>query len=358
MLYISRRISANLFGVIDTDDNTEELCTRDELYNYYVKLGIDIKGVTFLKSSRSTYVTVDVYNANSSNTTAKLKFMYGINLQVDANGCLVKLDAEDNWRSCTVRLSDYVTSLESYSVTNIGNGKDTVLTLVFDDKLQSISPKFLQSAYVGSYLRFDISELTGNKSAVAAIYKNALPSIFYSFEPSYVFANLVDTDIERRDFYLLKQVVNMTVNDKALNLSLCITDLAKANKKLEKVLLREFRSLPQCQFYYNNTFIKREGDKSCRRAIFAGKIASRLTTVNVQNPKMYTREYILAPEVAVDLLNDINRICTVNRNCLARLCNYIKLVNMSKEITEIYYSLAVKYLNWIFNEYKIFCNEG
>lgn len=59
MLYVSSQISSNKFGVVDTDDNSEEVVNVKELIHYVNDLEIQIHGVS--KILNTDIFAIDVY---------------------------------------------------------------------------------------------------------------------------------------------------------------------------------------------------------------------------------------------------------------------------------------------------------
>lgn len=83
MLYISRYISANRFGVVDTDDDSEENITTLDLYELVWQNHMKIEGV--VPSARSLYIEPYQDERYVTGDMAKMKTLAGIEIRVWRN---------------------------------------------------------------------------------------------------------------------------------------------------------------------------------------------------------------------------------------------------------------------------------
>ena len=153
MLYISRQISLgdtsweNEFGVVDTDDDVEEIVTWGSLSYTFRDVDIEVEGVTYTKKRRSTddgeykmvfditpYQDVRYYSARQ----AKLKTLYGVDLRT-WNGEITYLGVDFNKvpKGLSIRLSDFGQRIGYLKIelTSVPNNPQP-LTLVLDDKIK------------------------------------------------------------------------------------------------------------------------------------------------------------------------------------------------------------------------------
>ena len=175
MFYISRRIGATRYGVVDTEDGREDIMTFDEVRKAVCEYGVNIVGVT--KRRRGTYFVVDkieVYVPDSRRSTNenKLRFMSGVNVKAQ-DGVIVDVDWKSpdiNTPERVVRLSDYGTScgptiLSQRTVKDgmLRHVADQKLTIVLDDKIKTVRKTF-KGCY-GTGLVFDLREVTNKQTA-------------------------------------------------------------------------------------------------------------------------------------------------------------------------------------------------
>lgn len=148
MLFISRHVGGFMerrFGVVDTDDDTEEIVTYKEIEDI-VNLGIDIQGViAVLIDSKEGYRVTDIsiYPNRLSNTLASVKAytIYGIEIN-GWKGYISRIywDAKRVTAPVVLKLSDFGDTLCDYLFSSVMilsfNELLYDVTLVLDDSLE------------------------------------------------------------------------------------------------------------------------------------------------------------------------------------------------------------------------------
>lgn len=171
MLYISRRISNNAFGVVDTDDGSEDIMSRKEIREAVIKLGIKIEGVSIYKEADR-----NVYNIRSikpyqptdsvSRQQVKAKVLRGVDIKKHGDVITGISVTGINGQVPVVRLSDYGTEFEKYVLSGFHIEVGTVFIL--DDSLKITAATFKD--WHGR-LQMDLREVSDMK-IVNAIYSD------------------------------------------------------------------------------------------------------------------------------------------------------------------------------------------
>lgn len=176
MLYISRCLSADSWGVVDTDDYTETRCTMSDLVEACVHHGLDIKGVVLdsasvVDKSGEVFVTkfvkkIDVYQNPSFLKTSQVKseFLKGISIKTSGTE-IVSITAANMKENTfeTIRLSDYGTRCANYILKGLVLPRDSRLVIVIDDKIKLSRFTFCGIADIPSVL-LDLVELNNEKT--------------------------------------------------------------------------------------------------------------------------------------------------------------------------------------------------
>ena len=184
MLYISRCVTSQSFGVVDTDDNVETVVGAKEIEHFVDELGIVIKGAAWTDSpTRVDGFHIAPYQSPETMTGAqvKLKMLYGVDLVI-YNGVIVSISVDPRklTKSISVRLSDFATVcgtciLDWTLIDNAGYK----LTLVLDDKLEGIDYRTFSTPesalgiqHEAEHIILDVHEMT-NDELVELIYDSA-----------------------------------------------------------------------------------------------------------------------------------------------------------------------------------------
>lgn len=177
MLYVSRSLPGDRYGVVDTDDGVEQIVNRMELNNAVIKLGIPIKGVHLGNGYGSDYVVAVTPQQSHETVTrqqAKLKTLKGVDIRT-FNGEITAIIADINLadNNMRIRLSDFGDRI-SWDATIRWEPRVTnkVLILVVDDKIEFLGSNVRANIY---RFRWDISEVT-NQEIVGMFYNDLIDS--------------------------------------------------------------------------------------------------------------------------------------------------------------------------------------
>lgn len=143
MLYISRILQHERYGVVDSDDDTETIVTKRALLNYCGYLGLEIDGVVVRRSIGAPelyHVFVSHGPGVVSMKQIKAMTLLGVDIIIRKDEIVaINGDASKASKNVVIRLSDYASKL-------FGNvmiaWKSTeycrVLRIVFDDRIEIV----------------------------------------------------------------------------------------------------------------------------------------------------------------------------------------------------------------------------
>lgn len=181
MLYVSRKIGANKFGVFDTDDGTEGILTLKELEHVVLDLGLEITGVAvrdkvYSSKGRTRVIeSIRPYMPPEAETRGivRIKILYGVEICINA-GCIVSVKWNDiEYKNRTLCLSNFGTScgadifsemVEKYKYEDV---RESGLTLVIDDKIEVDRKTFKGITLLD--VTFDLSRVT-KRNTVNSFY--------------------------------------------------------------------------------------------------------------------------------------------------------------------------------------------
>lgn len=169
MYYIKQKLGMKKFVVKNTDDNTEEVLSWDEVEIAVCQLGIKIEGVytrSWHGGSAGPLVVykVDVYVPPSERTgkEAKLKMLNGVDIKTN-NGYIASVSWQKprDGKMRVVRLSDYgrtlgVAALTSHILGVWSKLEPSYLTVILDDKLEVMPKTFKKIGDLYSRKNLDI----------------------------------------------------------------------------------------------------------------------------------------------------------------------------------------------------------
>lgn len=174
MLYVSQNYGDHLYGVVDSEDDTEEIVSIDKLHDI-VNLGVSIKGVktrTIVTSDgvvKSIYFVSPVQNPETMTAAqTKLAVLSRVNVCVYHDIVTsVKWDTNEIMSPVTIRLSDYghILGRLAFSNNTLDDGGNK-LTVILDDKFhihQNTIPQARTFSQLG--VVFDLRELTHEQVA-------------------------------------------------------------------------------------------------------------------------------------------------------------------------------------------------
>ena len=210
MLFISRRVGLDCFGVVDTDDGVEEVVNKDDIAENVTRYKLDIKGV---KEVGTLGIAVDIEPYQDVATMTRLQTKTSMLSKVDVT-VYDKYITSIRWHTidepATIRLSDFGERCEDcILVGNTLQGEHNI-TLVFDDKLKSITPHTLTvegwSTSLGKDGRgvvVDLRELT-NETIVEDVYRSLLfrSSWRLRFIPEGSFDAIIDSEWRKQMMFM------------------------------------------------------------------------------------------------------------------------------------------------------------
>ena len=183
MLYVSRRVGYDKFGIVDTDDGVEEVVGYGVLLPV-VDLGIEVKGIDLEDNrfAQSALFAVKPYQAPEYTTPlqAKTSMLRHVDIVVYKDAIVgVTTHPWDIKEPVTIRLSDFGTHCaEGCLRDNEKIGKHKV-TLILDDKIHlddlSLSLASNDSGFSlgveGAGFVFDLREVTSMRT-IDMVYRN------------------------------------------------------------------------------------------------------------------------------------------------------------------------------------------
>lgn len=220
MLYISRYANFAGYGVVDTDDNREEVVMAEDIRTACIALGLDIAGVHVRDLGRidlskpigKKVGDVLAYQppATMSVLQSKMQVMYGLDIIVYGN-----IISNIRWNSLghkvSVRLSDFGTVVGDRFLYGNWVPCDHEITLVFDDKLDIYPQSFGNNGYAGHHpllgdvglaLNLDIRELSDKNAEY--VYRRLLPLRMEGQELKKLTRDIIDD--ERRKAQILRSL--------------------------------------------------------------------------------------------------------------------------------------------------------
>lgn len=250
MFYISRRIGANRYGVVDTEDGHEDVMTYAELDDAVCRLCIEIAGVQIKKWNGVLKIErIDPYIPKSGVTKAqaKLATLSAVDIKVN-NGVIVSFE----WRNPpnnlprVIRLSDYGTSccgcIFERAILAYNNGvvDERPLTVILDDKLTFDYKTFRGSSNIP--VIFDLREVR-NEKTVKYFYKDFItPYLGDSHMRDYV----IDIP-DRKDYWTAYKVINFGIayDPGGNEIGLYVDDAERVTELMLEKYEAEFRALPR-----------------------------------------------------------------------------------------------------------------
>lgn len=172
MLFISRRIGFD-YGVVDTDDDTEEVVTDDELRQLHNVFGLTISGLTMRDYIEPRVV---VYQPEETITPLQVKtrVMKHVDIKVYKDMITsIRFRASDIMgESVEIRLSDFGTRCADYVLAgNVYVGRFPKLRLIFDDKVSMCPNAFVRLPYsnalIGDHgigVQYDLTDMSDKRA--------------------------------------------------------------------------------------------------------------------------------------------------------------------------------------------------
>lgn len=235
MFYISRYIGDGFYGVVDTDDGSEEQVTKNDILYYCDSLGFEIKGVKtdryFDRRWRTRILEIKPYQDESMMTLSqtKLKVMNGVQINI-WQGVITSVAVSDGYDGMAkVRLSRYGTACGDYIFKNSKSvWGNKVMTVILDDKLDE--NRVGENTFTGfcdKGIVLDARELH-SKKILNSITKDILRSYngFWRVTQGYVLAE--DAQLDKMKALVLMERGAQS-NNKFSNINDVVKDPVKVN---------------------------------------------------------------------------------------------------------------------------------
>lgn len=166
MLYISRYIGSNKYGVVDTDDWKEEAVTRRDLLEL-LRLGVKVEGAVLgykvdkhgVPSYRVDSVQIYQNAAFASGKQVKLQMLAGVDIKISGTEIVsIKWSLDKVRTGMRIRLSDFGCSLADHVFDDHNPSGSGGPVFVFDDKIKIRRNSFIYA--LAKCCAFDLSEVT------------------------------------------------------------------------------------------------------------------------------------------------------------------------------------------------------
>lgn len=336
MLYISRRIGRNKFGIVDTDDYTEEVVDKYELAKL-IELGIEVKGIKLLETHRRHgqpcyRVSINVYQdaKYASASQAKMHALLGVTVNTSGTDITgISFSRERVADNVNVRLSDYGNKLADSVFFGAAYSSTPVVTLVLDDKIR-VTQKALDRAFSTGF-RFDIRGVT-NKRAANSVYGQWLTCGSAS-------GKLLDWIIDNPERQMYYEGLGVVIRN--YEPSKTYVPSAAVNAFVSSYFQEEFENLAKSDFQY-------KCDKSARLSLSGYMRRTRSEVRDFWNGNELTYERVRAlDEETTQTLTAICAISTCNVRSCNRLSMYLKYFTPTPEIKSAYVTLCVRANRWL-----------
>lgn len=183
MLYVSRFINSDSYGIVDTDDDVEEIVTQNELMSFVMDYGLRIAGIATRTAEFSfgniDYVDKIVIHQHPSFTKpiqAKVSLIYHTDIKLYKSMITsIIWDASQIKEQVSIRLSDFGDFVADRVLLGNKWNKKPSITLILDDKIK-VTEKSFDAGVYGTYdygVCFDLRELSDDLMA-RSVYKNVL----------------------------------------------------------------------------------------------------------------------------------------------------------------------------------------
>lgn len=341
MLYVSRYVGQTKYGVVDTDDGVETVVTYQDLTEYVLNNGLDIKGVTIgytvRKRRRVPYLSsVKVYQNGSFLTAkqAKAKTLKGVDVIVN-NGQIVQINIPQDGlkQPTTIKLSDFGTSCGEYIFKNLPYLGNSSLTIELDDSV-AVSAKTFKY-FVNRGVVIDMSAVTNPK--VVEYVAHELSTEDRWLERATV--AVLDTP-QRMDFYIAETILNRPMNGipKIKSISDVVSDPKAVNILIAKKHRSEFKGVSRAKLLPSKSVKWAHDTKR-----FVNWLASYGWLTKCENYETLVNRNCLG------VLACLRECSMCNNNVLLRFENYLRYFTPTDEIQEAFVQLFKAAGPWLFD---------
>lgn len=325
MLYISRQIGVDKYGVVDTDDGQEDVLNRKQIEHVVVDLHIPIEGATIFEHPTHHYKYlsgVEVIQPNMTRQQLKSKVLQGIDVRYH-EGVVTAISVM--YPDTTIRLKDYGTEFGNYVFWFNRVEPNTIF--VFDDGLKFNSKTFKDWRQRGIVM--DLSNVTDMK-IVNRIYDD----FAYDMEVDVSFIQFYYLDKPERRWYC--EALWIINNGHVIDIQTGIVQriikcLGSGDKLIHDRYLKEFYSLFKSRLEV--------------RSELRGALRSQSNMF--KNSWFGCCEYqVLRDEVSKTLVVKLANDTTLSAASLRRLLNYVQFFNPPDEFRKAFVTFCNKALSW------------
>lgn len=206
MLYLSRRVGMDKWGVVDTDDDVEEVVAGSVVGDAVLNHNIQIRGAELVDTPNGKFIkryTVYQDMRYCTQLQARTKTLLGIDVRVYKDEIVhISVDGKIAKAGTRLRLSDFGHSMSWHAQIRLSdlNAEETIV-LVLDDTVKMLYTDMMLVTM--SSIRWDISECT-DEEFVAAVYNNLMTTNLLSISAWGSF--LIDTE-ERTNLWIAAALV-------------------------------------------------------------------------------------------------------------------------------------------------------
>lgn len=331
MLYISRRVGEVRFGIVDTDDMTEEVVDR-RILNDIVRLGIPVAGVSTYErvdrngTTRTCISDITVYQNMDYATTrqAKAKVLQGVDIRTSGTEItFVGWDEKTVKPGTIVRLSDYGTKCGDSIFEAVPHSDEGRLTVIIDDKIRVRSKTFYASSRSG--IVFDIREV--NRERVIKWIYHEWMTRGVSIDSN----KFIIDEPERKACYSALTVVETGYNRFAYQHS------DSAVSFVESYFIDEFKKLVASDFKYISSMESKQYAKD--------HIKSLKKNVYLWRSMSHDYEKV-RNEDGLDVFVALSKCTTCNTNWVIHFSNFMYHFTPSDKVKELYVTLCNRANNW------------
>lgn len=342
MLYISRYIGQTKYGVVDSDDGVETVCTYADLMDYVLKMGLDIKGVVLTTNysrgkPRQMIKNVNVYQNQDFVTReqAKMKVLGGVDVKTFDNQIVsITISPNGLQNKVELRLSDYGTTCGEYIFSRISGVRDGKLVIILDDNilLNSKSLKYFSERGI----IVNTTEVTSRKMVEYVARELATGGRWLSIT---AFDSVIDVP-NRMDYYKGVTILCRETNydPQITHISDIVSNSVVLNRVIAKKFKSEFAAIAKANYAsirnlrwitlsknYSKWVISSQAQELLARGNFDGLRSSRF----------------------IELFASMRELSTCNKNVLVRFENYIKFFDATPEIKQSFVTFCRRATDWL-----------
>lgn len=335
MLFISRQVGVDKWGICDTDDMHEDILTRNEIEQIILDYDLRIEGTLMLTHPIEQYRYLSAVNvvqpANTKTAEqAKAKVMKHVDTQV-YNGAVqgISVGVDDT----AVRLSDYGTNWGSYVFWFNKIGRRT--RFIFDDSL-----KFGSKTFTDWHNRAVIMDMTevNNMKLVDYVYSDFISDSQMDVDDiQYYYIDRPERRWYPEALWIIHNGTFFTSNAPAI--AMIMSDMGAVEDMIYKKYKRDMLKTCQSQFVLR-------AEKHVKTLLYM--------SVELMHPVWATTcEYAVLRDACMPILFDkLAQDTTISYASLRRLQNYITFFHVSPEIRKAFVDFCHRAVSWYLTQAK------